>query len=189
LARTVRSFPMRTEPVILGTCVFLASELMFFAALFASYYDLKSTSAVWPPPYVHLDELGTAIGTVFLAMASATMFPFIRALKRGNMKAAYAWLYASIVSGIAFLGFELRGYAKQGFNMHTSAYGTVYMTMTGFHFLHVIVGVILLTALYFSLRSPTFTSTSHAGAEAISYYWHFVFVVWIGIYTTIYWIR
>lgn len=187
--RQDRPLPIRAHPVVLGTVVFLASELMFFSALFATYYDLKSTSAVWPPPYVHLDELGTAIATFLLFLASAVMVPFMRALRRRNLRAAYGWLYTGIICGIGFLGFEMRGWAKQGFTIHTSAYATIFMTMTGFHYLHVVVGIILLTALYFGLRSAAFEADAHAGAEAISYYWHFVFVVWIGVYVTLFWIR
>ncbi len=185
----MRPLPLRAHPVVLGTVVFLASELMFFAALFATYYDLKSVSPVWPPPGVQFDQLGTAIGTFFLFLASAVMIPFIRALRKERLKAAYGWLYVSIIAGIGFLGFELRGWAKEHYNMHTSAYASTVLTITGFHFLHVVVGVVLLTALFLGLRSPTFASDHYAGAEAISYYWHFVFIVWIGIYSTIYWIR
>jgi len=162
---------------------------MFFAALFATYYDLKSTNAVWPPPEVHFDQLGSAAGTFMLFAGSAVMFPFMRALDRRNLQAAYAWLYVGIIGGIGFMAFELRSWAKEDFTMHSSAYASIYLTMTGFHFLHVLVGVVLLTALFLGLRSAALEADHHAGAEAISYYWHFVFVVWIGIYTTIYWIR
>lgn len=189
MARHERPLPIRAHPVVLGTVIFLASELMFFSALFATYFDLKSTSAVWPPPYVHLDELGPAFGTAFLLASSGSMFPMLRALRRRNLRAAYGWLYAAIIGGLGYIGVAVRGYAEQGFTMHTSAYGSVYLTMTGFHLLHVIVGVIMLVALYFGLQSPTFRTDKYAGAEAISYYWHFVTIVWIGIYTTVYWVR
>lgn len=162
---------------------------MFFSALFATYFDLKSINKVWPPPYVHHDQLGTAIGTFMLLTASLVMLPFIRALRRRNLKAAYGWLYTSIIGGIGFLGFELRDWAQQNFTMHTDAYGSIFLTMTGFHYLHVVAGIIMLIGLYFGLRSPALQSDDHAGAEAISYYWHFVFIVWIGVYTTLFLIK
>ena len=185
----MRPLPVRAHPIVLGTVVFLASELMFFAALFATYYDLKSTTAVWPPAGVHLDQSGSAIATFMLFVASAVMFPFMRAVDRRAFKAANAWLYVSIVAGISFLVLELHSWAQEDFTMRSSAYASTYLTMTGFHFLHVLVGVILLTALFVGLRSPAFEADHHAGAEAISYYWHFVFIVWVGIYATIFLIR
>lgn len=186
-----RELPLafRAHPVVLGTVIFIASETMFFSALFATYYDLKSTSAVWPPPYVHLDELGPAFGTAFLLISSGMMFPMLRALRRRNFKAAYGWLYGAIIGGLGYIGTAMHGYSRQEFNMHTSAYASIYLTMTGFHLLHVVVGVIMMLALYAGLRSPAFRSDQHGGAEAVSYYWHFVTVMWFGIYSTVYWIR
>lgn len=181
--------PIRAHPVVLGTIIFIASETMFFSALFATYYDLKSTSAVWPAPHVHLDEIGPAFGTVFLVASSLMMFPMMRALRKRNMKAAYGWLYGGIIGGLGYIGSAMHGYSRQDFTMHTSAYGSIYMTITGFHVLHVVAGVIMLVGLYYGLRSPAMRVDKHAGAEAITYYWHFVTVMWFGIYTTVYWIR
>ncbi len=175
--------------MVLGTVIFLASEFMFFSALFATYYDLKAYNKVWPPAYVHLDQGGMAIGTFMLFVASAVMFPFVRAVRARNVKAAHGWLFTSIAGGIGFMAFEVHGWVKQGFGIATDAYGSIYMTMTGFHFLHVLAGVILLGMLYLGLRSPAFLSDDNAGVEAIAYYWHFVFVVWIGVYATLFFVR
>jgi cytochrome c oxidase subunit 3 len=172
--------------VVLGTVIFLASELMFFSALFATYYDLKAYNKVWPPAYVHLDQPGMAIGTFMLFVASAVMFPFMRAVRAQRVKPARAWLLTSILAGIGFIGFEWHGWATQGFGIATDAYGSIFMTMTGFHFLHVAAGLIMLAMLYLGLRSPAFLSDERSGVEAISYYWHFVFVVWIGVYATLF---
>jgi cytochrome c oxidase subunit 3 len=181
--------PIRTRPVVLGTIIYIASETMFFSALFATYYDLKSSNAVWPPPYVHLDELSPAFGTFFLIASSLMMFPMARAVRKRNFKAAYAWLYGGVIGGLGYIGSAMHGYALQSFNMHTSAYASIYITLTGFHLLHVVAGVIMLLGLYFGLRSPTFRVDKHDAAEAVTYYWHFVTVMWFGIYTTVYWIR
>lgn len=183
--------PIRVRPVALGTIIYIASETMFFSALFATYYDLKSTApgGAWPPPYVHLDELSPAFGTFFLIASSLMMFPMSRALKRRNMKAAFGWLYGGIIGGLGYIGTAMHGYAAQGFNMHTSAYASIYLALTGFHLLHVVAGVIMLLGLYFGLRSPAFRVDKHDAAEAITYYWHFVTFMWFGIYSTVYWIR
>lgn len=189
MSRHEQPLAVRAHPVVLGTVIFIASETMFFSALFATYYNLKARSADWPPPYVHLDLLGPTFGTAFLVFSSLTMFPMLRALSQRRMKAAYGWLYAAIVGGLAYIGDAMHGYSAQEFNMHTSAYGSIYLTITGFHLLHVVVGVLMLIGLYFGLRSPAFHADKHGGAEAVSYYWHFVTVMWFGIYSTVYWIR
>lgn len=183
--------PLRVRPVALGTIIYIASETMFFSALFATYYDLKSTApgGIWPPPYVHLDEIGPAFGTFFLVASSLMMFPMMRALRNRNMKAAYGWLYGGIIGGLGYIGTAMHGYAEQGFNMHTSAYASIYLTLTGFHLLHVVAGVVILLGLYFGLRSPAFRVDKLDAAEAVTYYWHFVTFMWFGIYSTVYWIR
>ena len=188
-ARHLRPLPVQTHPVVLGTVIFLASELMFFSALFATYYDLKAYNKVWPPAYVHLDQPGMALGTFMLFVASAMMFPFMRAVRARHVTAARGWLFASIFGGIGFLAFEVHGWAKQGFGISTDAYGSIFMTMTGFHFLHVVAGLIMLSMLLLGLRSQAFLSDERSGVEAISYYWHFVFVVWIGVYATLFLVR
>lgn len=162
---------------------------MFFSALFATYYDLKAYNKVWPPAYVHLDQAGMAIGTFMLFVASAVMFPFLRAVRARKTAAARGWLLTSILGGVGFIAFEWHGWATQGFGIATDAYGSIFMTMTGFHFLHVVAGLIMLSMLYLGLRSPAFLSDERSGVEAISYYWHFVFVVWIGVYATLFLVR
>jgi cytochrome c oxidase subunit 3 len=190
LARQELPLSYRTHPVVLGTVIFIASETMFFSALFATYFNLKARSLVWPPPYAaHVDVVGPSLGTFFLLCSSATMFPLLRTLRKRDFRAAYAWLYAAILGGMGYIVIAMDGYSKQHFRFNTGAYAGVYLTMTGFHLLHVIAGVILMAGLYLALHSPAFRADDHGGAEAISYYWHFVTVMWLGIYSTIYWIR
>lgn len=189
MSRHEQPLAVRAHPVVLGTAIFIASETMFFSALFATYYNLKARSAAWPTPGIHLDLLGASFGTAFLVFSSLTMFPMLRALEKRNMKAAYGWLYAAIVGGLAYIGDAMHGYSEQNFQFRTSAYGSIYVTMTGFHLLHVVAGVLMLLGLYFGLRSPAFRADKYGGAEAVSYYWHFVTVMWFGIFSTVYLIR
>jgi cytochrome c oxidase subunit III len=180
---------VRAHPIVLGMAIFIASETMFFSALFATYYNLKARAAVWPPPGVHLDLVGPSFGTAFLVFSSLTMFPMLRALEQRKFNAAYGWLYAAIVGGLAYIGDAMHGYSEQSFNMHSNAYASIYLTITGFHLLHVVAGVLMLLALYFGLRSAAFRSDRLNGAEAISYYWHFVTIMWFGIFSTVYIIK
>lgn len=190
MSRHEQPLAVRAHPVVLGTVIFIASETMFFSALFATYYNLKARAEVWPPPYVHhLDVLGGAFGTAFLVFSSLTMFPMLRALERRKFNAAYAWLYAAIVGGLAYIGDALHGYSEQSFTLHSGAYASIYLTMTGFHLLHVLAGVLMLLGLYFGLRSAAFRSDRYSGAQAVSYYWHFVTIMWFGIFATVYIIR
>jgi cytochrome c oxidase subunit III len=183
--------PIRAHPLVFGVVVFLASELMFFAALFAAYFDLREQAApgTWPPPYVHLDTLDSSIGTALLFVSSLVMLAMTRAASRYRIRAARAWLAAGIVCALGFIAIALYGYAHDTFTIASSAYGSLYFTMTGFHLLHVVAGVGLLVAMWLGLRSPAIRADHLAGAEAISYYWHFVFVVWLGLWSSIYFIR
>jgi len=112
-----------------------------------------------------------------------------RALDRRRSRAAHAWLAVGILAGIAFVGIALHGYTQNTFSIASNAYGSLYYAMTGFHLLHVVAGIILLAGLFFGLRSRAMTANRRSGAQAISYYWHFVFIVWVGLYSAIYLIR
>lgn len=184
-----RSLPFRAHPLVFGVALFLASELMFFAGLFAAYFDLRSLDPVWPPAGVRLDLVQSSAGTLLLAISSGAMFGMNGALDRRRIGAARVWLGTAIACGIVFLAIALHGWSQNTFTIASNAYGSLFYAMTGFHALHVTVGIVLLIALLFGLRSPAFTADGRAGAEAVSYYWHFVFVVWLGIWGTIYLIR
>ncbi|MEO9170412.1 MAG: cytochrome c oxidase subunit 3 [Candidatus Baltobacteraceae bacterium] len=186
---SLRPLALRAHPLVFGVVLFLASELMFFAGLFAAYYDLRSQTAHWPPPNVHLNLLESGAGTLLLALSSGAMLLAARALGKNALRTARAWTGGAVVLGILFLAIAMHGWTTNTFGVSSSAYGSVFYTMTGFHALHVLVGIALLSALFFGLRSNALRANHRAGAEAIMYYWHFVFIVWVGIWGTIYLIR
>jgi cytochrome c oxidase subunit III len=188
-ARSLAPLPIRAHPLVLGVVLFLASELMFFAALFASYYDLRANRAQWPPPMVRLDTAEAGFGTFLLFAASAVMVLATRAMDRGRSRAARWWTASAIVAAAGFVLVAIHGYSKDTFTIATNAYGSIYFAMTGFHLLHVIVGIGILTALLIGMRSRALMTDRRAGAEAMTYYWHFVFIVWLGIFATIYFVR
>ncbi|HYK54715.1 MAG TPA: cytochrome c oxidase subunit 3 [Candidatus Eremiobacteraceae bacterium] len=181
--------PFRAHPLVFGVVLFLASELMFFAGLFAAYFDLRSLATVWPPAGVRLDVVQSSAGTLLLAVSSASMFGMNAALDRQRFALARVWLGSAMACGIVFLGIALHGWSQNTFTIASNAYGSLFYAMTGFHALHVAVGIALLGALFAGMRTPAFTADRRAGAEAVSYYWHFVFIVWLGIWGTIYLIR
>ncbi len=166
--------------------MFLASELMFFAGFFAAYFDLRSLATTWPPPGTHLDLVESMIGTIMLAISSGTMVLVQHETARLRYARARAWLALTIVLGIGFLYIAISGWISADFRIDTSAYGSLFFSMTGFHALHVTAGLILMSGLFLGMRRAAFTAENHAGVEGIAYYWHFVFIVWVGLWGTLY---
>jgi cytochrome c oxidase subunit 3 len=185
----MRSVAIRAHPLVFGTIVFLASESMVFAALLAAYYDLRGGTAAWPPPGVQLDASGMAIGTLLLGIGSVTMAVAQVAATRSNRVLARLMLLLTILAAFGFLGLEWMDWSNANFHINGVAYGTIYYALTGTHFAHVLAGAVLLAAVAIFLSRPAFTREHHAGVEAVAYYWHFVFVVWLALYATIFLVR
>jgi cytochrome c oxidase subunit 3 len=170
--------------------LFLASELMFFSAWFATYYDLRGHNPVWPPPGVHLDRVESGIGTFFLGISSLFVWLALRNIRKEVWPKARVWLSLAILSGAIFLGIAVHGWLKNHFGLDTNAYGSIFYGLTGFHALHVTAGVIALSYVLAGVNRSAFAGAKAAGADAIGYYWHFVFVVWLlGIWPTIYFVQ
>lgn len=180
---------IRGRALIMGVIVFLGSELMFFGAWLAAYYDLRGRSNPWPPPDVTLDPLEPNIGTALLAISSLFVYLAVEDIKRGRGGRARAWLGTAIGCGAIFLGLTLHDWSKATFTIQSHAYGTVHFGLLGFHAAHVFAGLFVLTFLAIGATRPAFRGEGAAGAEALSYYWHFVFVVWLLIWPTIYYVR
>jgi cytochrome c oxidase subunit III len=190
-ASSLAPLPVRAHPLVLGVVLFLASELMFFAALFAGYFELRAnrTQLTWPPPMVHLKPWEAGYGTFLLFAASVVMVYATKAMDKHNLRAARWWTFSAIIAAVGFVLESIHGYSGDAFGLSTNAYGSIYYAMTGFHLLHVIVGIGVLTALLIGKRSPALQVNQRAGAEAMTYYWHFVFIVWLGIFSAIYFVR
>lgn len=185
----MQSVALRAHPMVFGTIVFLASESMVFAALLAGYYYLRGMTAPWPPAGVQLDTTALAIGTLLLGIGSITMIVAQAAAMRGAVQWARVMLVLTIGVALGFLGVEWDDWHTANFSIDGSAYGTIYYVLTGTHFAHVVAGVALLAAVELFLRRPAFTREHHAAVEAVAYYWHFVFVVWLALFATIFLIR
>jgi cytochrome c oxidase subunit III len=204
---TPRSPASRPNLVSVGTIVWLSSELMFFAALFAMYFTIRSVdkSQGLPWPGAHLDlRLGT-IDTVVLLLSSVTCQMGVFAVERGQIRRTASifnmarwglreWYVLSFLMGLWFIcgqGYEYLSLIRdQGLTLASSGYGSVFYIPTGFHGLHVTGGLIaFLFVLGRTYAAKTFTQEQQVTAIVVSYYWHFVDVVWIGLFTTIYLIR
>ncbi len=172
-----------------GTVVWLASELMFFGGLFAAYFTLKAEARVWPPPGVELETALSAIFTLFLIASSGTMVLAVRARERGDRAGMARWLVLTIGLGTLFLANQIREFVSLDFGVSTNSYGSIYYMMTGFHALHVAAGLLLMIILIAVASGPGPLARRGPVADSVGYYWHFVDVVWIGLFVTIFVIR
>jgi cytochrome c oxidase subunit III len=187
---TARGQP-RQQPSMLavGTVVWLASELMFFGGLFAAYFTLKAEARQWPPLGVELETLLSAIFTVFLIASSGTMILAVRALERGDRAGMIRWILLTFGLGLLFLANQIREFLTLDFQISSNAYGSIYYLMTGFHALHVAAGLLLMFVALAIATGPGPLARRSPAVDSIGYYWHFVDVVWIGLFTTIFIIR
>ena len=171
-----------------GVVVWLSSELMFFAGLFAAYFTIRAAAASWPPAGVDLSTARTGVATLVLVASSGTMHVAVRRSELGDRRGAVRALLVTAALGLVFLGNQAFEYATASFRINTHAYGSIFYLMTGFHGLHVLGGILfmLVTAGVIGGRSeaPAGPATMVCG-----YYWHFVDVVWIAMYLTIYVLR
>ena len=180
--------------VSVGVIVWLASELMFFAGLFGIYFTVRSqTDGEWPPAPTELDVTYALIFTIILVASSFTCQFGVFAAERGDVFALRRWYLLTLVMGTVFVLGQANEYRNlvenHGTTMASSAYGTVFYLTTGFHGLHVIGGLVAFVLLIGKTKISKFTPSQATGAIVVSYYWHFVDVVWIGLFLTIYIIR
>jgi cytochrome c oxidase subunit III len=194
-----RSRVNRPNLVSVGTIVWLSSELMFFAALFAMYFTIRSVSLgqgkPWPtlPEGVHLDIPYALVNTIVLVLSSVTCQLGVWAAEKGQVRKLRFWYIISFLMGAWFVGGQLYEYhnlVEEGVTLSSNAYGSVFYLTTGFHGLHVTGGLIaFLFMLGRTYAAKRFTHEQATSAIVVSYYWHFVDVVWIGLFATIYIIK
>jgi cytochrome c oxidase subunit 3 len=176
-------------PILFGTILFLASELLFFGGLFAAYFTLRSETSPWPPAGVELDTRLAAVATALLIVSSGTLHLGLRAGATGSRQTMRRCVIVTIVLGVGFLAIQIRDYRTVDFHVSTHAYGTMYYAMTGLHWLHVAAGVVLLTVIVGRMAQGAYREGRLEGAHAIAYYWHFVDVVWIALFSTLFLLR
>jgi cytochrome c oxidase subunit 3 len=176
---------------LLGMLLFIASEVMFFGGLFAAYFNARATHAgEWhPPPGGHLDPVLAGVLTAILVSSSFTMQFGVWAIRRGAQRAMRMWTAITLGLGVLFLVGQLYDYSVVGFGISDGIFGTTFYTLTGFHGAHVFGGVVGLTILLARGLQGQFSAQNHVAVEAVSMYWHFVDVVWIALFTTIYILR
>lgn len=189
--------------VSVGTIVWLASDLLFFAALFATYFTLRSAVGVesWQAQAEALNIPFSAANTTILVLSSVTCQLGVFAAERGQVGRSGSilavgkwglreWFVLTYLMGAAFIGGQVYEYAElvhEGLTISSNSYGSIFFLATGFHGLHVTGGLIaFLFVIARTFLARRFTHEQAITAIAVSYYWHFVDVVWIALFFTIY---
>lgn len=177
-----------------GMALFIASEIMFFMAFFWAYFNasLAPTEAighVWPPKGIQtLDPFDLPyLNTLILLLSGTTMTWSHHAMVEGNYKEMQQKLLFIVLLGLTFLCVQAHEYSHATFAFKGGIYPSTFYMATGFHGFHVFVGTIFLLVCYIRARLGHFTANDHFGFEAAAWYWHFVDVVWIFLFISIYW--
>jgi cytochrome c oxidase subunit III len=190
----------RPNLVSVGTIVWLSSELMFFAGLFAMYFTVRANNLHdWPG--TKLDVAYALPFTVILVLSSVTCQWGVFKAEQGDVYGLRRWFAITFVMGLVFVAGQANEYATQvhayhhdivngihtdGITISSSGYGSVFYLATGFHGLHVIGGLIAFILFLIRTTLGKFTPAQATAAIVVSYYWHFVDIVWIGLFFTIY---
>ena len=201
-----------------GMSWFIFSEVMFFAGFFGALFwarvmsvpdlaSLEHNTYLWPGFTSHWPSAGPgfeekfspmgawgipAINTLLLLSSGVTVTIAHWALKEGKRAILNLFLFFTIVLGVLFLGLQVyeyaHAYSELNLKLSTGAYGSTFFMLTGFHGFHVTCGAIMLTVIFFRCLSGHFKPDHHFAFEGVAWYWHFVDVVWLGLFIFVYWL-
>jgi cytochrome c oxidase subunit III len=177
---------------VLGMLLFIVSEVMFFAGLFAAYFNVRANAPEWPPlEFATTLQVFPIVGpaTVLLVISSFTAQFGVWAIRRGDRTAFIRNMGVTVVLGVIFLVMQAIDYLElghEGLTLSSGVFGTTYYTLTGFHGAHVFGGVIMLSVVLYRGMAGQFSAKHHDAVEAASLYWHFVDVVWILLFSLLY---
>ncbi|MFV0372055.1 MAG: cytochrome c oxidase subunit 3 [Azonexus sp.] len=174
----------------LAIWIFIMAELAAFAAFFSAYAFTRAN---------HVEEFNLAqralnrdagaFNTLLLLSASAFVVRAVQGALAGKARAAAPWMLAAILCGLAFLGVKGVEYAAgfaQGMRLSSSTFHMFYLSLTFFHFMHVILGLVILTALWFGMRADRYGPRNMNGLESGAAYWHMVDLVWLILFPLVY---
>ena len=180
----------RVDPRTLGMLLFIGSEIMLFGSFFAAYFFVRVVNPGapdhWPPEPYHFPVFVAGVNTAILVTSSFTMHWATQSIKRGNRAGLQAGMVLTLALGLCFLLTQAREYSRVGFAPHDNAFGTVFYGLTGLHGAHVLVGLTLLAMVTIRAFRGHYSPEHHHGVEIPGIYWHFVDVMGIVVYTTVY---
>ncbi|HEU4777888.1 MAG TPA: cytochrome c oxidase subunit 3 [Telluria sp.] len=196
---------------------FIFSEVMFFGAFFGALFYARSISLPWLGDLDHkiiwpdfaaqwgdspagtiesFSKMGPfpipTINTALLLTSGVTLTISHHALRAGHRAKTAFWLFATILLGATFMGFQvyeyMHAYSELNLKLTSGIYGSTFFMLTGFHGFHVTMGAIMLSVILYRVMKGHFTAEHHFGFEGAAWYWHFVDVVWLGLYVVVYWL-
>jgi cytochrome c oxidase subunit 3 len=181
----------RIDRQTLGILLFIVSEVMLFGAFFASYFFLRvvaNEGNPWPPEGFELPVAVAAVNTAILVSSSFTVHWALESAKRNNRRGMIMGLATTFLLGATFLFIQLNEYVHIGFSARDEAFGSIFYGLTGLHGAHVTVGLILLAFANIRAWRGHFgpDAKDHLGVEVPGIYWHFVDVMWIIVFTSVY---
>ncbi|OUL33546.1 heme-copper oxidase subunit III [Nostoc sp. T09] len=173
---------------LFGLIVFLVAEGMIFMGLFGAYLAFRSILPVWPPAGTpELELLLPGVNTVNLIASSFVMHNADTAIKKNDTKGMRTWLAITAAMGTIFLVGQVYEYTHLEFGLTTNLFASAFYVLTGFHGLHVTLGVLAIVAVLWRSRRPGhYSNEKHFGIEAAEIYWHFVDVIWIILFGLLY---
>ena len=176
----------RPPMLAIGVMIWLGSELMFFSGLFAALFTIRAHLASWPPAGTKLDTLQAGIFTILLVASSGTMWMAVWHEEHYERAKARKWIFYSIILGALFLGNQIYEWTHIETRWYTNSYGSVFFITTGLHGLHVFIGLVAMVLLLGRMRGKGGDPGELATFQGVSYYWHFVDVVWVGLYSCLF---
>jgi cytochrome c oxidase subunit 3 len=177
----------RVQPQVLGMLLFIISEVMVFGAFFTAYFFIRVVNGdQWPAEGDELPKLVAGVNTAILLSSSITLHWTVEATKRGNRGAMRAGIASTFLLGLTFLFIQINEYVHVGFSPSSSAQASIFYGLTGLHGAHVFIGLLLLAMVTIRVFRGHYTPEAHRGLEVPGIYWHFVDIMWVVVYSTVY---
>jgi cytochrome c oxidase subunit III len=177
----------RIDAQLLGILLFIISEAMLFGSFFTAYFFIRVVqNSPWPPAPFEFPKTVALMNTFVLVSSSFTMHYALHSIKRGNRTGLQVGLLVTALMGATFLGTQINEYFKAGFSIHDGAFASVFYGLTGLHGAHVFVGLTLLSIANIRTLRGHFSPHAHMGVECTGIYWHFVDIMWIIVFMTVY---
>jgi cytochrome c oxidase subunit 3 len=176
----------RPPMLAIGVMIWLGSELMFFSGLFAALFTIRAHVPVWPPTGTKLDTLQAGIFTIILVASSATMQWAVWLEEHRQRAKAKRWVWITIAMGAVFVGNQVYEWINLETRWYTNSYGSVFYITTGLHGLHVFLGLVAMGLLLYRMKGREGDAGELAAFQGVSYYWHFVDVIWVGLYSALF---
>ena len=177
----------RVEPQLLGMLLFIISEVMVFGAFFTAYFFIRVAQGdPWPAHGTTLPVQVAGVNTAILVSSSLTLHWAQTAIKNGNRFGLKAGILTTFLLGCTFLFVQINEYANIGFAPQDHAQATIFYSLTGLHGAHVFIGLCLLLIVTIRSFRGHYSPAEHRGVEVPGIYWHFVDIMWIIVYSTVY---